>query len=121
MKTLNWISLIGLLINVGLNYQLIPLMGIKGAAIATLFTQVVVVGLQLGYIGYQFKTYPAWQLLLSLVLFSSGLYFLGSQLLEFDLDHKISFVILSFSGLIWALITRVVSVSAIYRILKFGD
>lgn len=121
MKTLNWISLIGLIINVGLNYELIPLMGIQGAAIATLVTQVVVVGLQLGYIGYQFKTKPRWQLLLSLTFFSLSLFVIGSQLLPLEIDHKIGFLILTGLGVFLALITRVVSVKSIYRILKLDN
>lgn len=121
MKTLNWISLVGLGINVGLNYQLIPLLGIQGAALATLITQVAVVGLQLGYIGYQFKTFPNWRLILSLGLFSGGLFYFGSVLVNFDIDHKISFLIVCVFGVLLALITKVVSVRVIYRILKFGD
>jgi O-antigen/teichoic acid export membrane protein len=121
MKTLNWISVLGLLVNVGLNYVLIPDIGIKGAAIATLVTQIVVVLLQLIYIGWQFKTAPRWQLIASLVVFSTGLYFLGFFMLGIGIDHKVQFILLCGIGVLWAVITGMVNIKAIYRILKLGD
>ena len=121
LKSLNVISLIGLLVNVILNYQLIPVQGIQGAAWATLATQMVVVVLQLIYVGIQFKTKPNWKLMLSLGFFSLGLYFAGNTLFELEIDHKITFFGLLIFGGIWALITRMVSIKGIYHILKFGD
>ena len=121
LKSLNVISMVGLLVNVVLNYQLIPVQGIQGAAWATLATQLVVVVLQLIYVGIQFKTKPNWKLMLSLCFFCLGLYLAGNSLFELDLDHKITFLGLLIFGGIWALITRMVSIKGIYHILKFGD
>ena len=121
MKTLNMISLVGLVINVGLNYYLIPIKGIQGAAYATLVTQVVVVILQLIYIKIQFRTKPRWQLIVSLVTFSVGMYVVGNLLFSIDMDHKVSLVLVLIFGMIWALITQMIQVKGIYRILKLGD
>ena len=121
MKTLNVISVIGLFINVGLNYLLIPYFGILGAAMATLITQITVVVLQLLYIGHQFKTKPRWQLLVSLALFSIGLYLAAELLYSLDIDHKIMFLIIAIIGVIWAFVTKLINLKGIYNILKFGD
>ena len=121
MKTLNWISLIGLVINVGLNYELISIYGIQGAAMATLVTQIVVVSLQLIYIGCQFKIRPNWRLIVSLVFFSLMLFFVGNRLQLLNIDYKTEFLILCISGVILALITKLISIKAIYRIMKLGS
>lgn len=119
LKALNIISVVGLLVNVGLNFQLIPTLGINGAALATLATQIVVVSLQLVYIGIQFKTRPNWKLLLSLGAFSIGLFFVGFGLSELVLNHKITGVVLIVFSVVWALVTRMISIKGIYHILKY--
>lgn len=119
LKALNIISVVGLLVNVGLNFQLIPTLGINGAALATLATQIIVVSLQLVYIGIQFKTRPNWKLLLSLGAFSIGLFFVGFGLSELVLNHKITGVVLIVFSVVWALVTRMISIKGIYHILKY--
>lgn len=121
MKALNLISLVGLIINVGLNLYLIQYFGILGAAMATLITQIVVVVLQLIYIGYQFKTKPRWQLLVSLTVFSTGLYAVAKFMYPLELDHKLMLVIVSLFGVIWAFATKLINLKGLYNILKFGD
>ena len=121
MKALNIISLVGLIINVGLNYYLIPFFGILGAAMATLITQITVVVMQLFYIGHQFKTKPRWQLLVSLALFTAGTYIVASLVNLIDLDHKLMFVIIGAFGLLWAFATKLINLKGIYNIMKFGD
>ncbi len=121
MKTLNLIAFIGLIINVGLNFYLIPYFGIYGAAIATLITQIVVVLLQLGYIGRQFKVFPRWQLVISLALFTGGLYGVSYFIYPFQMDHKLSLGIVTVFGIFWAFAVKLINLKGIYNILKFGD
>jgi O-antigen/teichoic acid export membrane protein len=121
MKTLNITSLIGLVINVGLNYKLIQEVGIQGAAIATLVTQVVVVVLQLLYIGKKFEVRPRWQLIVSLLLFTIGLYIMAEIICLFKIDHKLMMMILLILSVGWAFATRLINLKGIYNILKFGD
>ena len=121
MKTLNLIAFIGLIINVGLNFYLIPYFGIYGAAIATLITQIVVVLLQLGYIGRQFKVFPRWQLVISLALFTGGLYGVSYVIYPFQMDHKLSLGIVTVFGIFWAFAVKLINIKGIYNILKFGD
>jgi len=121
MKALNLISLVGLIINVSLNYYLIQYFGILGAAMATLITQIVVVVMQLFYIGHQFKTKPRWQLLASLFLFGIGLYFSAKFIYPMEMDHKLMFVLVAGFGVFWAFATKLINLKGIYNILKFGD
>ena len=121
MKALNLISVVGLIINVGLNYYLIPFFGILGAAMATLITQITVVTMQLFYIGYQFKAKPRWQLLVSLALFSSGVYAAAHFIYPLDINHKVMFVIVGAFGILWAFATKLINLKGIYNILKFGN
>jgi O-antigen/teichoic acid export membrane protein len=121
MKTLNAIALVGLVVNISLNYYLIPISGIQGAAIATIITQVVVVILQMLYVGIQFQTRPKWGLIASLVLFSAGVYLVAYQINTLEIDHKMSLVGVAIFGIVWAFVTKLVNLKEIYTILKFGD
>jgi O-antigen/teichoic acid export membrane protein len=55
LRALNKISLVGLLINFGLNWTLIPNYGAFGAAVATLITQFVIVLLQIMSVKKEFQ------------------------------------------------------------------
>lgn len=121
LKALNGIAGIGLVINVALNYYLIEYFGIYGAAMATLITQIVIVSLQLIYIGVQFDIVPKVQIIVSLAIFTIGLYGFAYWINSFDVDHKIMFVIIAFFGLIWAFVTRMIHLKGIYRILKYEE
>tara|TARA_R110002050_G_scaffold162939_1_gene292844 strand:- start:5620 stop:6996 length:1377 start_codon:yes stop_codon:yes gene_type:complete len=121
MKTLNVISLVGLIINVSLNFYLIQYFGILGAAMATLITQIVVVVMQLFYIGYQFKTRPRWQLLVSLAVFSTGLFALAKWISPLEIDHKLLLLMVASFGVVWAFVTKLINLKGIYNILKYGD
>jgi len=121
MKALNLIAVVGLVINVSLNYYLIQYFGILGAAMATLITQIVVVIMQLFYIGYQFKTKPRWQLLASLTLFSTGMYMATNLIFTLEMDHKLMVLIVGGFGIIWAFATKLINLKGIYNIIKFGD
>lgn len=121
MKSLNAIALVGLIVNVSLNFYLIPENGIPGAAIATIITQFIVVVLQLVYVGIQFQTRPKWGLIGSISVFSVGVYAAAYQLYAVEMDHKLSLAILAVFGLLWAFVTKLVNLKEIYKVLKFGD
>ncbi len=82
LREMNYVFVVGVLLNLGLNYYLIPRQGAGGAAVATLVTQ----GLMLaGQIVLAYTVLPlrgarikAGRLLVFWVLFGGGGYFLGS-------------------------------------------
>lgn len=74
------IHLAGALMNTILNYLLIPLLGIRGAAVATLLSAATVFG---GYMVTSQATYPVphrWPQLASAIAIAAGAYLLGSEI-----------------------------------------
>ncbi|MBW7867200.1 MAG: oligosaccharide flippase family protein [Brumimicrobium sp.] len=60
LRQLNQMAIAGIIVNVGLNYTLIPIMGAEGAAIATLFTQTTMAIIQVLLVLKVFKFHIHW-------------------------------------------------------------
>tara|TARA_B100001109_G_scaffold255867_1_gene261837 strand:+ start:16470 stop:17912 length:1443 start_codon:yes stop_codon:yes gene_type:complete len=89
LKALNQISLVGLLINFGLNLTLIPDYGAYGAAIATLVTQAIIIILQIMIVKKEFKMgYST-----NLILKSTALAFIGLVVAIFTKTWFTNFII----------------------------
>ncbi len=120
LRRLNIISLAGLVVNLALNWWLIPTEGIYGAAIATLATQGVVVGFQIYVVVRVFYLKPNYKLLLSLAVFVSGLAAFGYLVQSMPLSPIQGMVLLTLAGMAWAFITRMINIKNIYEIIRFG-
>lgn len=118
IRALNIIALGGAVMNIALNWILIPQYQALGAAIATLATQWVValahilVSYRVLNVGFQ------WKEILRLLVFVSGLvvlYFFGSNIFE---DVKINMAMVSILGLLWAFVLRSIDLKGILTMLR---
>lgn len=121
LKELNRIALLGLLVNLVLNFILIPGMKAFGAALATLVTQIIVVVLQIVVVKYKFRfgyhSLYIFKLVVVVSLTVSTGYFLQS--IDFHWLLK-SLAILSVSG-ISVLVFGLVHISEIIGFIKGTD
>lgn len=118
LKQLNIMAFSGILINLILNFILIPKFQAMGSAIASLTTQFLT-GLFQVYLSYRvFKFKINKKLLLALFLFIVGLVFANYFTLNLTKQWMLNFVImLIFSGLL-ALLTGVINPKSVLRLIK---
>jgi O-antigen/teichoic acid export membrane protein len=115
MFFLNVVAAIGIVINFGINYYLIPLYGATGAAIATCITQSIVSGIQLIYcikelkIGFSLKFTIQFTLLISSLLAMSYFIKIDSLLLFFGV------LLLAFLAMV---VFQFIDIKALYKIAK---
>ncbi len=119
LRQLNWIAAISMSVNIILNLILIPHYQALGAAIVSLTTQFINLAMQ-AFIVYQvFKIKPSSNLILTLTAYALGVAVIGygSTLLPFH--WLINFAIMIVSGIALAFATKLISVKAIYRIIRY--
>lgn len=119
LKRQNYVALGAIIINVLLNFILIPKYHALGSAISSLVTQMVA-GLLQVYICYKvFNFHVNKRLLTSLALFIAGLFFINYFTLNLTNEWMINFVImLTFSGLL-AFVTGMVNPKSVLRFIKY--
>lgn len=129
LKELNIMAGTGMLINITLNFVLIPHFYALGSAFASLTTQVLTAITQVLMAQYMFRFRLNYRLLSILFVFISGVMLIGyfSTQLHFTLPgvgpkHQwlINFVIMVAGCGLWAFISRQISIKAMFRILKYG-
>lgn len=118
IRALNIIALGGAIMNIALNWILIPQYQALGAAIATLATQWVVavahilVSYRILNVGFQ------WKEMLRVAVFVAGLaglYFFGSNAFS---DVKINMALVSILGLLWAFVLRSIDLKGMLTMLR---
>ena len=120
LKKQNIVALGGILVNIGLNFILIPRYHAFGSAISSLVTQMLT-GLMQVYICYKvFKFHINKKLLTSLFMFIAGLFFINIFTLDLVPGKwMINFVImLTFSALL-AFVTGMVNPRSVLRFIKY--
>jgi O-antigen/teichoic acid export membrane protein len=122
LKRLNYISIGGFLLNIVLNFYLIPRHGAFGAAIATLATQLFAGAAQLYCVVKRFEFGVNYKLIGQFVLFSVLLFGLNYTLEIFMAEEPLTaFFVASAGAGILLLLTGLFSVSRFLRILKTAD
>jgi O-antigen/teichoic acid export membrane protein len=114
LKVLNWISVIGILINLSVNIVLIPKYGAAGAAIAVLFTQSITALAQLIYCHIKYSFAINWKEMLSYCLYIAVL--LVTPLLV--KDSVFQFYMQISTGIIGLFVFKLIDVKEILRFLK---
>jgi O-antigen/teichoic acid export membrane protein len=121
MKELNRIALIGLLINLVLNFFLIPQYGPYGAALATLFTQMFVIISQLVVVKKLLGWSVNFSYLFRLVVFTSVIFTAGYLFYLLNNTWMIRALCTILTGFIVALVLRIIEPKNIMRILRNKD
>lgn len=120
LKMMNYISVIGVLINIVLNLILIPRYQALGAALATVVTQFFILFLQIILAKKLFHLKWDWKLILQICFFSGGLILLGLFPVLYTFDRWIiSFSLFLLIGFALALLCRLIDIKNILQMLQF--
>ncbi|MES2140467.1 MAG: oligosaccharide flippase family protein [Bacteroidota bacterium] len=120
MKQLNTMAAFGMVLNITLNLLLIRQFEAYGSAISSMITQFLTAIIQVMIAQRIFKFKINYKLINTLIMFAIGVVAInyGSRML--DLNWMMSFVIMVATSVLWAFVSGIISVKAIFRILKYG-
>jgi len=121
LKQLNIMAASGMLLNIGLNFILIPHYQVVGSAVASMITQIFTGLVQLIIAWKLFKFRINFKLLISLAVFVVLSYSLTAWLSTFDYNWIFLVGVSLFAGLIFAFATRLFTVKAITALIKERD
>ncbi|MBA4240316.1 MAG: hypothetical protein C0448_06300 [Sphingobacteriaceae bacterium] len=119
LKQLNIMAIIGICINLILNFILIPRYMAMGSAISSLITQFFTAGIQI-YFAYKiFKFKVNVRLIIALVVFIVGIVVFNYVSRSFTQNWMINFAIMTvFCGL-WAFVSGLLNIKSIFRFVKY--
>jgi O-antigen/teichoic acid export membrane protein len=119
LKQLNTMAIIGICINLVLNFILIPRYMAMGSAISSLITQFFTAGIQI-YFAYKiFKFKVNVRLIIALVVFILGIVIFNYLSRFFTQNWMINFAIMTaFCGL-WAFVSGLLNIKSILRFVKY--
>ena len=119
LKQLNIIAFAGLLVNISLNLLLIPVYQSVGSAYASLATQAITAITQLLFAQWVFKFNINYKLIISLALLIAIQFSAGYLLINYTrFPWETSLIIMLFSGLILAILSRLLNIRQFIYILK---
>lgn len=121
LKQLNIMAASGMLLNIGLNFILIPHFQVVGSAVASMITQIFTGLVQLIIAWKLFKFRINYKLLISLGVFVVLSYSLTAWLSTFDYNWILMVGISVLAGLIFAFATRLFTVKSITALIKERD
>lgn len=119
LKILNIISGSGVAMNIILNLILVPKYKAYGAAMSGLITQSYIAISQAIMAGRIFKFGINYKLIFTIAAFALGTAIIAYFSKGIHYDWRINFVVMVVSSISWAFMIRMVSVRAIYRIIKY--
>ena len=129
LRQLNQMALIGICINVALNFILIPRFYAMGAAVSSLITQGITAIIQVLLATSIFKFRANTRLLISLIIFTSGViifnYVSHSLAKNEHFKNSTYFWVLCFglmclASVIWAFVIRLISLKSVFRFVKYS-
>lgn len=119
LKQLNTVAIVGIVINLGLNFILIPQFKAYGSAISSLITQFFTAAMQI-YIAYKiFKFHVNVKLIISLLLFTIGIVTFNYFSLQITTNWMVNFVCMVLFCGIWAFVSGLLSIKSILRFVKY--
>ncbi len=118
---LNVIAFSGMLLNILLNFLLIPVLFSTGSAVASLFTQMLVAVTQVLIVKRMFRFRVNYVLLGRLFAFLTGLLLLGFLSRQLPLPWLHSLVAFGLAGIVLALLIRLISLKQIYALIRYGE
>jgi O-antigen/teichoic acid export membrane protein len=118
LKALNLMALTGMIVNISLNFLLIPSLMAVGSAYASLFTQFVTAIIQVAIAQYIFKFSLNWKYIFTLLLFAAGVIIINFLAIRTPLDWRIAFIVAGLASVLWAFILRLLSIGGFIRLMK---
>jgi O-antigen/teichoic acid export membrane protein len=119
LKQLNYMALMGILINIVLNIILINYFKAYGSALSSLITQFFTATLQI-YLAYKiFKFRVNKRLLSQLILFIAGVISFNLITYKFSTNWLLNFSLMTILSVTWSLTIGLISIKSIFRFLKY--
>jgi O-antigen/teichoic acid export membrane protein len=121
MKQLNIMAAFGMVLNVTLNYILINKLEAFGSAISSMITQFLTAGIQVLIAQRIFKFKVNYRLINTFIMYSIGVIAINygtHEMLHFHWMANFAIMVV-FCGL-WAFVSGIISIKAIFRLLKYG-
>lgn len=121
LKQLNLMALSGMILNIGLNFILIPRFEVVGSAIAGMITQILTAITQLIIAHYIFKFKTNFKLLFSILTFTLVVFAATYILSETNINWIITVLIIGVISLLASFATGLFKVKAIVALIKERD
>ncbi len=118
LKALNIMALTGMVLNISLNYFLIPSLMAVGSAYASLTTQFITAIIQVAIAQHIFKFTMNWKYIFALLFFALGVIALNLISYSIHWDWRIGLIIAGLASVIWAFVLNLLSVGGFIRLLK---
>lgn len=118
LKALNIMALTGMILNITLNYFLIPHFMAVGSAYSSLTTQFVTAIIQVVIAQRIFKFEINWKYIFAVLFFAIGVILLNLIIKNIIPDWRVALVIAGSASLVWAFVLRLLSVGGFLRLLK---
>lgn len=119
LKQLNSMAIIGICINLVLNFILIPHYKAMGSAISSLITQFFTAGIQI-YFAYKiFKFKVNIRLIIALLVFIVGIVVFNMFSRSFTANWMINFAIMCVFCGAWAFVSGLLNIKSIFRFIKY--
>jgi O-antigen/teichoic acid export membrane protein len=118
LKALNIMALTGMILNISLNYYLIPLLLAVGSAYASVITQFITAGIQVAIAQRIFRFTIDWRYIFTLVFFALGVIVLNLAASYVNWDWRIALLVVGLASVIWAFVLRLLSIGGFLRLLR---
>ncbi|MEI6059705.1 MAG: polysaccharide biosynthesis C-terminal domain-containing protein, partial [Bacteroidota bacterium] len=118
LKALNIMALTGMVLNISLNYFLIPPLMAVGSAYASLITQFVTAIIQIAIAQHIFRFTVNWKYIITLAMFAFGVILFNLGASSMNIDWRLALLLAGFASLIWAFVLQLLSVGGFLRLLR---
>ncbi len=118
LKALNLMALTGMILNISLNFILIPHFLAMGSAFASLITQFITSAIQVIIAQKLFRFNINWKYLTTILAFALGVVFFSFLASRATFDWRIAFIAAAATSLIWAFVLRLLSIPSFLRLMK---
>jgi len=118
LRALNVMAVCGMVINIGLNFILIPRFLAVGSAWSSLATQFTTALIQIAIAQYIFKFKINWKYLTSLLFFAIGVVLVCYFASHSALDWRMAFVMAGITSLVWAFVLKLLDINSFFKLMK---
>ncbi len=121
LRHLNVIAFSGMVLNIFLNFLLIPAYQAMGSAVASLCTQLLVATVQVLVVRHLFRMKTNHHLILKLVSFFAGTALIAWLSLMLPFNWKVNLLLMGMFSMALALVIRMISLRHIYQLMRYGE
>ncbi len=118
LKALNIMALTGMILNISLNYLLIPHFMAVGSAYASVITQFVTAFIQVAIAQRIFRFAINWKYIFTLLFFAIGVILLNLAARASGFDWRIAIVVTGVASVIWAFVLKLMNIGRFIRLIR---